>query len=129
MVVFPAPYAGIAAADRQVLLRAAASAYLGRYRSQTRLHTEWDLHVSLRWCAALRGVRCRVGCVGVYARMVTGQKPRLVRALQAVGEVVTMTGDGVTDAPALRPTSASPWAAAAPTSPASPLPWSSPTTT
>ena len=51
MVVFPAPYAGIAAADRQVLLRAAASAYLGRYRGQTRLHTESDLRVFLRWCA------------------------------------------------------------------------------
>ena len=27
------------------------AAYLGRYRGQTRLHTESDLHVFLRWCA------------------------------------------------------------------------------
>lgn len=33
------------------MLRAAVSAYLGRYRGQTRLHTESDLRVFLRWCA------------------------------------------------------------------------------
>ncbi len=32
------------------MLRAAVSAYLGRYRGETRLHTESDLRVFLRWC-------------------------------------------------------------------------------
>jgi len=44
----------------------------------------------------------RIGEVGVFARMVPGQKLRLIRALKANGEVVAMTGDGVNDAPALR---------------------------
>jgi integrase/recombinase XerD len=33
-----------------VVLRAAVAAYLGRYRGETRLHTESDLRVFLRWC-------------------------------------------------------------------------------
>ncbi|MCW3819280.1 tyrosine-type recombinase/integrase [Micromonospora sp. DR5-3] len=32
-------------------MRAAVSAFLGRYRGQTRVHTESDLRVFLRWCA------------------------------------------------------------------------------
>ncbi len=32
------------------MLRAAVSAYLGRYRGEPRLHTESDLHVFLRRC-------------------------------------------------------------------------------
>ena len=50
MAAFPAPDADVARADRQLVLRAATSAYLGRYRGQTRMHTESDLRVFLRWC-------------------------------------------------------------------------------
>jgi integrase/recombinase XerD len=38
-------------ASDQLVLRAAVSAYLGRYRGQTRVHTGSDLQVFLRWCA------------------------------------------------------------------------------
>jgi integrase/recombinase XerD len=36
--------------SNQLVLRAAVSAYLGRYRGETRVHTESDLLVFLRWC-------------------------------------------------------------------------------
>jgi hypothetical protein len=48
MAALPAPDVGVARVD-QLVVRAGA-AYLGRYRGQTRLHTESDLRVFLRWC-------------------------------------------------------------------------------
>jgi integrase/recombinase XerD len=50
MSAFPAPASGVAQTN-ELVLRAAVSAYLGRYRGESRLHTDSDLRVFLRWCA------------------------------------------------------------------------------
>src|SRR6266508_1945773 len=49
MAAFPVPGTDLEPSD-DLVLRTAVSAYLGRYRGESRVHTESDLRVFLRWC-------------------------------------------------------------------------------
>ncbi len=44
----------------------------------------------------------KIAAVNIFARITPTQKLRLIQAFKSIGEIVSMTGDGVNDAPALK---------------------------
>src|SRR5690606_3846860 len=67
----------------------------------------WDKHEQVLTGKELTGLSDeaftqRVDHTTVYARVSPGQKLRIVKALQARGHLIAMTGDGVNDAPSLQ---------------------------
>lgn len=79
---------------------------------QTALAVAQELGIVHTGDAALTGLeldqlsdkelRQRVQAVAVYARVSAAHKLKVVRAWQAAGAVIAMTGDGVNDAPAIK---------------------------
>ena len=51
MTASPASSPSVVSPDH-VVLRAAVAAYLGRYRGDSRFHTESDLRIFLTWCTS-----------------------------------------------------------------------------
>lgn len=68
---------------------------LGKDRQRVMTGRELSLLSDQQLADQIRGVF-------VFARVAPDQKIRIVKALQDVGEIVSMTGDGINDAPALR---------------------------
>jgi Ca2+-transporting ATPase len=86
--------------DHRVTAAAIASQLgLEGEREGTRLRAVTGQELDALPIEELPGVAERVA---VFARVAPEQKLKLVRALQGLGHVVAMTGDGVNDAPALK---------------------------
>ncbi|RZU49355.1 site-specific recombinase XerD [Krasilnikovia cinnamomea] len=82
MAAFPISESDVVSSD-QLVVRAAASSFLGRYRGQTRVHTDSDLRVFLRWCTdqdlnPLTARRADVERYGRWLREVRRYQPSTV---------------------------------------------------